>query len=216
MNMSLMERQGMAKGGRLGIDQGLKRGLRFGLKKGLEEGKEDGTTYIAILMMAKVKDLDLISEIIDLPLPELKDLFKKSDEHAEKLDYMQEIDLIYRLDWQEYEDSRVQSFSEEMDRLFDHQPSAMEKEWLDFLEEERAAGADYVAIMEEQGIKKGKILGRKRGLEKGFEIGYQRGLQQGIEKVVLHAISKMLERGLLPQEISDLLDLPIEEIEDIQ
>ena len=51
MNMSLMERQGMAKGGRLGIDQGLKRGLRFGLKKGLEEGKEDGTTYIAILMM---------------------------------------------------------------------------------------------------------------------------------------------------------------------
>jgi len=64
----------------------------------------------------------------------------------------------------------------------------------------------------EMGLERGKKLGlkegEKRGLEKGKEIGKEIGIEIG-QKLL---IERLIKKGKSLEEISELLDIPIEKI----
>jgi len=70
--------------------------------------------------------------------------------------------------------------------------------------------------MEKQGFKKGEEKGMKAGLEKGLEQGREQGLEQGreqgIKKGLHQAALSMLDKGMSPGEISELIDLSSDEV----
>lgn len=54
---------------------------------------------------------------------------------------------------------------------------------------------------------------REEGLERGLEQGLEKGLEQGRNEERLQLIRKMVSRGMMPDLISDMTGLTIEEIE---
>lgn len=62
----------------------------------------------------------------------------------------------------------------------------------------------------EQGIEQGMEQGVEQGIEQGVEQGIKRGEQIRLEKVILTLLSK----GFSPQQIHDMLDVPMEKIEE--
>ena len=56
----------------------------------------------------------------------------------------------------------------------------------------------------------------EKGMKKGIEQGMEKGMQQGMQQGNISAIHKMLNKGLEPSQIADLLDESVEYIEKIQ
>ena len=52
-----------------------------------------------------------------------------------------------------------------------------------------------------------------RGMAKGIAKGEARGIAKGMAKGKADTARRMLMRGLLPEQIADYTDLPLEEIE---
>ena len=61
-----------------------------------------------------------------------------------------------------------------------------------------------------------KEMFREDGIEVGFERGLKRGREQGIEQGIAatnkNHIINLLRKGKSPEEIQDLLDIPLDEI----
>ena len=49
----------------------------------------------------------------------------------------------------------------------------------------------------------------KRAREEGLEEGLEQGIEQGIEQGKIELMKKLLEKGFSKEEVSDLLDVPI-------
>ncbi len=63
----------------------------------------------------------------------------------------------------------------------------------------------------EMGLKRGKEI----GLKEGKEIGLKEGEKRGIEKGQRLLIERLIKKGKSLEEISELLDIPIEEIKNL-
>ncbi len=50
------------------------------------------------------------------------------------------------------------------------------------------------------------------GFKKGKQEGLQEGLQKGLQKGMQEAVAKLYKKGKTPEEISELLDIPLDEI----
>ena len=57
-----------------------------------------------------------------------------------------------------------------------------------------------------------KEMFREDGIEVGFERGLKRGREQGIAATNKNHIINLLSKGKSPEEIQDLLDIPLDEI----
>jgi hypothetical protein len=58
-------------------------------------------------------------------------------------------------------------------------------------------------------------LGRKEGREIGLEEGREIGLEEGLEKGLEMAAQRLLQRGLSPQDVAEMLSLPLSRIQDL-
>ena len=81
-----------------------------------------------------------------------------------------------------------------------------------------------------QGIEKGMAQGMAQGIEKGIAQGIEKGMAQGIEKGMAQGIEKgmaqgalreklflakkLLDKGLSLQEVSELTNLPVDELQE--
>ena len=67
-----------------------------------------------------------------------------------------------------------------------------------------------------QGRQLGREEGRKEGLEEGRkegrEEGRKEGRKEGREEEKRNIALKLLARGMTPEQVSDLVDLPVEEV----
>ena len=57
--------------------------------------------------------------------------------------------------------------------------------------------------------------GIEQGIEKGIEKGIEQGKEQGIEQERRVNIEKMLQKGFSPQQVSDILELPLELVQKV-
>lgn len=67
-----------------------------------------------------------------------------------------------------------------------------------------------------QGIKQGLEQGLEQGREQGLEQGREQGLEQGIRQGTIKSVQKMLAKGYSCDEVSDILEIDIEEVRGIQ
>jgi predicted transposase YdaD len=67
----------------------------------------------------------------------------------------------------------------------------------------------------EMGLKRGLEKGKEIGLKEGKEIGLKEGEKRGIEKGQRLLIERLIKKGKSLEEISELLDIPIEEIKNL-
>ncbi|MDR1865826.1 MAG: hypothetical protein LBR08_09695 [Bacteroidales bacterium] len=65
---------------------------------------------------------------------------------------------------------------------------------------------------EQRGIAIGEQRGEQKGIAKGIAIGEQRGITIGEQKKTAMFVAKLNRKGLSVEEISDLTDLPVEEV----
>ena len=56
----------------------------------------------------------------------------------------------------------------------------------------------------------------EKGVKKGIEQGMKKGMEKGMKKENISTIQKMLNKGIEPTQIADLLDESVEYIEKIQ
>lgn len=69
-----------------------------------------------------------------------------------------------------------------------------------------------------QGIEKGMAQGIKKGMaqgiEKGMAQGIEKGMAQGALREKLFLAKKLLDKGLSLQEVSELTNLPVDELQE--
>lgn len=68
---------------------------------------------------------------------------------------------------------------------------------------------------EQKGIAKGIQKGIEKGIQQGLQKGIQQGLQQGIQKAKIDIVLKSYKIGLPIEQISEVADLPLDEVEKI-
>ncbi len=61
-----------------------------------------------------------------------------------------------------------------------------------------------------------KREGYENGYEEGERAGLQRGQEQGIQQEQKMTITKLLSKGMDSRQISDLLDIPVEQIDAVR
>ena len=62
--------------------------------------------------------------------------------------------------------------------------------------------------LKEEALEKGMKQGMKQGMEKGME--------KGIEKGIRESIARLLQKGFLPEKVSDMLDVSLEMVAEVQ
>ncbi|MBK06091.1 MAG: hypothetical protein CL932_15055 [Deltaproteobacteria bacterium] len=71
----------------------------------------------------------------------------------------------------------------------------------------------------QEGLQEGEQIGLEKGLQKGFSQGEQAGLEKGMqtgEQIgLLKSAKKMLEAGMTPQEVANILDVSIQDIQNL-
>ena len=71
----------------------------------------------------------------------------------------------------------------------------------------------------QEGLQEGRQEGRQEGLQEGFSQGEQAGLEKGIqtgEQIgLLKSAKKMLEAGMTPQQIADILNISVQDIQNL-
>jgi flagellar biosynthesis/type III secretory pathway protein FliH len=67
-----------------------------------------------------------------------------------------------------------------------------------------------------QGVQQGVQQGRLEGVREGMDKGRQEGMQLGVQQGRLEAALNALRRGRSAEEVSDLIGLPLEEVERLQ
>ena len=103
-------------------------------------------------------------------------------------------------------DKYIQEAFGELEKL-----SADERKRLEYEAREKAM-RDYNCLMDsakelglEQGLQQGLEQGLEQGLQQGLEQGLEQGLQQGSELKLKEITEKMLNRGMSPHEIADMI-----------
>jgi predicted transposase/invertase (TIGR01784 family) len=66
------------------------------------------------------------------------------------------------------------------------------------------------------GEKKGILLGMRQGIQQGIQQGVQQGIQQGVQQGVQSTALNALKKGLSIDVISEITNLPVAEIEQLQ
>lgn len=67
----------------------------------------------------------------------------------------------------------------------------------------------------QEAFTEGKQKGLEEGKQQGLEEGKQQGLEEGKQKTQLEAIPKMIQLGLSLEAIAQVLDLPVEVVEQV-
>lgn len=65
-----------------------------------------------------------------------------------------------------------------------------------------------------QGIAQGIEKGMAQGIEKGMAQGIEKGMAQGALREKLFLAKKLLDKGLSLQEVSELTNLPVDELQE--
>ncbi|OWR28181.1 hypothetical protein CDO73_20085 [Saccharibacillus sp. O23] len=77
---------------------------------------------------------------------------------------------------------------------------------------------DQASLME--AAKNAEIYGFKTGLEQGvregIEQGIERGIEQGVQKGIETTARRMLRKGMLPTDVTDATELPLERVEQLK
>ena len=85
----------------------------------------------------------------------------------------------------------------------------------DVLESARDEGlAQGMAQGIEKGIAQGIEKGMAQGIEKGMAQGIEKGMAQGALREKLFLAKKLLDKGLSLQEVSELTNLPVDELQE--
>ena len=85
-------------------------------------------------------------------------------------------------------------------------------DYIDLIRQKRSAHKS--AIM--KGMDKGRAEGLKEGLRKGRKEGLEEGLAKGERKKALEIALKMLQTGISPEQIADVIGLTVEEIKNLK
>ena len=57
---------------------------------------------------------------------------------------------------------------------------------------------------------------KEEALEKGMKQGMEKGMEKGIEKGIRESIARLLQKGFLPEKVSDMLDVSLEMVAEVQ
>ena len=92
---------------------------------------------------------------------------------------------------------------------------AIEENYLDGFFRKHKEGVVNVSLTEyneEEFIENRRAEGREEGRKEGREEGIKEGRREGIREGKVQIIQKLLGKGRSCEEISDLLDIPLEEV----
>ncbi len=67
----------------------------------------------------------------------------------------------------------------------------------------------------QEGLQEGRQEGRQEGFSQGEQVGLEKGMQTGEQIGLLKSAKKMLEAGMTPQEVADILDISIQDIQNL-
>ena len=130
---------------------------------------------------------------------------------------------------------QIQKWDEECKKALEEIEHLSRDEKFRWVYEDRLKGIlDYYSGLKSkfrEGLKKGEQAGLERGRQEGLEEGRQEGLQEGfsqgeqagLEKGMqtgeqiglLKSAKKMLEAGMTPQEVANILDLSVQDIQNL-
>ena len=130
---------------------------------------------------------------------------------------------------------QIQKWDEECKKALEEIEHLSRDEKFRWVYEDRLKGIlDYYSGLKSkfrEGLKKGEQAGLERGRQEGLEEGRQEGLQEGfsqgeqagLEKGIqtgeqiglLKSAKKMLEAGMTPQQIADILNISVQDIQNL-
>ena len=143
--------------------------------------------------------------------------------------------LSFLKDGKDMQHEQIQKWDEECKKALEEIEHLSRDEKFRWVYEDRLKGIlDYYSGLKSkfrEGLKKGEQAGLERGRQEGLEEGRQEGLQEGfsqgeqagLEKGIqtgeqiglLKSAKKMLEAGMTPQEVANILDLSVQDIQNL-